>query len=76
MQILPHKYCKAYDVQKILPVNHENETVHYFRVEVSDRIALVPFDRVTVNYKSTFSCLCRTLIAEQYIGSVHCQILV
>lgn len=41
MQILPHKYCKTYDVQKILPVNHENETVHYFRVEVSERVSLL-----------------------------------
>lgn len=33
MQILPHKYCKTFDVQKILPVSSECETVHYFRVE-------------------------------------------
>lgn len=35
MQILPHKFCKAYDTQKILPVSSENDTVHYFRVEVN-----------------------------------------
>lgn len=35
MQILPHKFCKAFDVQKILPVSSDVDTVHYFRVEVS-----------------------------------------
>lgn len=35
MQILPHKYCKSLETQKILPVSTENETVHYFRVQVS-----------------------------------------
>lgn len=34
MQIIPQKYCKTFDTQKILPVLPENDTVHYFRVEV------------------------------------------
>lgn len=35
MQLIPHKYCKTFEMQKILPVSSENETVHYFRVRVS-----------------------------------------
>lgn len=35
MQIVSQKFCKTYDTQKILPVSSENDTVHYFRVEVS-----------------------------------------
>lgn len=34
MQIVPNKFCKTYDSQKILPVSTENDTLHYFRVEV------------------------------------------
>lgn len=33
MQLLPHKFCKALETQKILPVSSENETIHYFRVQ-------------------------------------------
>lgn len=33
MQILPHKFCKALETQKILPVHNENETVHAFKCE-------------------------------------------
>lgn len=34
MQIVPQKYCKAFDTQKILPVTAENDTLLHFRVEV------------------------------------------
>lgn len=34
MQIIPHKFCKTFDTQKILPVSSENDTLHHFRVEV------------------------------------------
>lgn len=37
MQIVPQKFCKTYDTQKILPVSSEQETVHHFRVEVDFR---------------------------------------
>lgn len=34
MQLIPHKFCKTLETQKILPVSTENETIHYFRVQV------------------------------------------
>lgn len=34
MQIIPQKFCKTYDTQKILPVTSESDTLHHFRVEV------------------------------------------
>lgn len=34
MQVLPHKFCKSMETQKILPVSIENDTLHYFKVEV------------------------------------------
>lgn len=34
MQIIPQKFCKTFDTQKILPVSPENDTLHHFRVEV------------------------------------------
>lgn len=40
MQILPHKFCKTYDTQKILPVSSENDTLHYFRVEVNEMLII------------------------------------
>lgn len=36
MQVLPQKFCKTLETQKILPVSHENDTLHYFKVEVSE----------------------------------------
>lgn len=33
MQLIPHKFCKTLETQKILPVSTENETLHYFRVQ-------------------------------------------
>lgn len=35
MQIVPQKFCKTFDTQKILPVTPDNDTLHHFRVEVS-----------------------------------------
>lgn len=35
MQIVPQKFCKTFDTQKILPVSSEQETLHHFRVEVN-----------------------------------------
>lgn len=42
MQIIPQKFCKSFDTQKILPVTSENDTLHHFRVEVraSNRLNL------------------------------------
>lgn len=38
MQIVPQKFCKTFDTQKILPVSSENDTLHHFRVEVKNPI--------------------------------------
>lgn len=35
MQILPQRYCRTMETQKILTVSKENDTLHYFKVEVS-----------------------------------------
>lgn len=36
MQILPQKYCKALETQKLLPVSNDIETVHSFKCEGSN----------------------------------------
>lgn len=43
MQVLPQKFCKTLETQKILPVSQENETLHYFKVEVNISNVLTAF---------------------------------
>lgn len=40
MQIVPHKFCKTFDIQKILPVSSDCDTLHYFRVEQNNILEL------------------------------------
>lgn len=49
MQVLPQKFCKTLDIQKILPVSIENDTLHYFKVEVRLILSFYEFDFVLVN---------------------------
>ena len=35
MQIINHKFCKAMETVKILPVTSENTTLHPFKCQVS-----------------------------------------
>lgn len=52
MQIVPQKFCKTFDTQKILPVSLENDTLHHFRVEVRKNLAARKQDRIL--YSDTF----------------------
>lgn len=40
MQVLPQRFCKTLETQKILPVSIENDTLHYFKVEVCETMTL------------------------------------
>lgn len=72
MQIIPQKFCKTFDTQKILPVSSENDTLHHFRVEVN----LIYFS-VVLEIKLIFLTLYSKIIflkfALQNIGQISEQ---